>query len=124
MTTTPESASVNDDVEALSPTESDPVQLLDGTWVRVSRLRTRETLALVAQAMAQRHLDIVEEHRAAADDRAADIVEMRALDARRIHRHEKGADMRVFGERLFARPRHDQRDARERCVRNVTLGTI
>ena len=52
------------------------------------------------------------------------FVRLANRNPRRIHRHKKGADMRVFGERLFTRARHDQGDARERCIRDVTLGTI
>src|SRR5258708_5803075 len=41
----------------------------------------REALALVAEAVAHRHAHVVEEDRAAADDGAADVVEVGARDA-------------------------------------------
>lgn len=65
MTTT-ETEATNPDIEALVPAEDDPIYLVDGTPVRVTRLRTRETLALL-KILAKGAGDVLAETRFRAD---------------------------------------------------------
>src|SRR6266436_7909874 len=51
-----------------------------------------ETCALVRQPILGRDHDVVEKDRTSADRLAAEIVVTQRRDARRVHRHEEGAD--------------------------------
>ena len=88
--------------------------------------RKDEALAgLAAEQCITRHAHIVEHDVGDVAARLAHLFVGRAArDAGAVHRHDKGADMRVLGQGLLAGARHDQRDIGVGCVGDVALCTV